>query len=438
MIVVSWIVDFISTIIEVGSMMFFCGFFADRDKLRKKHWMITGVTVLFAIAIWLQHQVILFSEFSFINWIVIAVVAIFIFRKRLLLASALSCCVAALNILLDLAMCYLVSWICGISTSVVLDENSIYRMIVIIFSKVLVLLIMLLLYLMMHKTAHMPMKYLVILGAAMVVIFFVAGVSVLGVVNLEPNEADIFPVLFYFVTLLFLVAVFFFMIKLVKHYEERERYAIIKSRNDMLESSLQETKRTFEQWRRSIHDYKNTIHALYMLANAGNMEELKAYLEKENETLKQQVFYTHTGNSFVDAIVYAKSNLAKEKGIPFRVIGMLPESCSVSGIHLATILGNLIDHALEAGAGEENPFVELRFKTHGSMLMLYVSNALTPELKLEGTAKARKEYHGIGLSSVKALIRQYHGTLDIEQKKGVVTASVLLECFGKSYEKGKE
>ena len=428
MTVMNWIVDFISTIIEVLSLMFFCGFFVDRDKLRKKLRLIVVCSVAMACIVLIEHQFVMFSKLSILHWIAIAIIFMLIFRKRIILSMVLAGCIITLSSALDFIMCYLVAFIFDVAMPSVLDENSIYRILVIIFSKALTLSLVLLLYLMLDKTLNIPVQYLLLLGSAIFLVFFAVNISIFETIDLKSGEFNIFPILFYLISILFLIAIFYFIIKIVHYYEERKKYAVINSRNEMLENSLQETKRTFEQWRRSIHDYKNTIHALYTLANAGNMEELKAYLEKENETLKQQVFYTHTGNSFVDAIVYAKSNLAKEKGIPFRVIGMLPESCPVSGIHLATILGNLIDNALEASAGEANPFVELKFKVCGSMLLLYVSNAFTPELKLEGTAKAKKEYHGIGLSSVKALIRQYHGALEVEQINGVVTASVLFSC----------
>ncbi len=426
--IASWIIDFISTVIEVVSAMVFVGFFTDSDKLKRKQRFVLLFSVLMAVIVWIVHQITLFSAMAFINWIIIGTICVFVFRKRALLASVLMCCFIAIVIGLDLCMTYLVAFICQVPTSVIMDENSIYRIMVIIFSKMLMILMILILHLFLHKVTNMPLKYLIILGAATFLVFITINVSVFSVMNLEAHELSLFPILFYAVSISFLFAVFYFIIKITGYYEEKEQYAVLNTRNEMLERSLQETNCTFEAWRHSIHDYKNTIGALYLLANDGKIDELKQYLEKEDQMLKQQVFYTHTGNSFVDAIVYAKSNIAEDQGIRFTVVGTLPEGCSISGIHLASILGNLLDNALEASRDEEEPFIELKFLFNKEMLTIFVNNAFTPKLNLERTSKKKKDYHGIGLSSVRKLLDKYNGNFEIDQVNGVVRASVYLPC----------
>ncbi|WP_221934336.1 hypothetical protein, partial [Klebsiella pneumoniae] len=89
---------------------------------------------------------------------------------------------------------------------------------------------------------------------------------------------------------------------------------------------------TFELWRQSIHDYKNDIIALTQLAEDEKLEEIKAFLQKENKLIEQKMFYIKTGNSVVDAIINTKQNIAEKQNIVFVVNVKLPPSIVLSDI----------------------------------------------------------------------------------------------------------
>ena len=52
----------------------------------------------------------------------------------------------------------------------------------------------------------------------------------------------------------------------------------------------------------------------------------------------------------------------RKKGITFIVNAAIPKKCCVREIDMSNILGNLIDNAMEASQGEEEPYIDLTIR----------------------------------------------------------------------------
>lgn len=195
----------------------------------------------------------------------------------------------------------------------------------------------------------------------------------------------------------------------------------------MLQKSLDETEQAFQLWRTSVHDYKNHVIALRQLAEDENMEGIKEYLNRENKLIQKKMFYIKTGNSIVDAIVNTKQRLAEEKGITFIVNATIPKKCCVSEIDMSNILGNLIDNAMEASQGEEEPYIDLTIRQKKAFLVIKVINQYSRDFSkgLE-TTKENQEFHGIGIGSVKSIVKKYEGEFSIDKKGIEVIAKILI------------
>ena len=96
----------------------------------------------------------------------------------------------------------------------------------------------------------------------------------------------------------------------------------------------------------------------------------------------------------------------------------------VSNLDIANILGNLIDNALEALYKEENPYIEITIKQEKSFLIINIKNKCTKLIGLEDlkTNKCNPEFHGIGLKSVRSIVKKYDGQIlfDIKNEEFIV------------------
>ncbi|MDE6834174.1 MAG: ATP-binding protein [Ruminococcus sp.] len=203
------------------------------------------------------------------------------------------------------------------------------------------------------------------------------------------------------------------------YYDNLQKFKLIQLKNTMLEQATNETKETFELIQNSLHDYKHNIIYLQALADNNDIDGIKKCLSQQNDFLGKRLFYYKTGNDTVDAMLYIKQKSAESHNITFIINANIPEDCPVSSEHFAVILGNLLDNATEASCMEENPFIEVRINKLEEYFWIIVSNKCTNlNLSLK-TSKPEKHLHGIGLNSVKHIVKHYNGelTIDTENEK---------------------
>lgn len=223
---------------------------------------------------------------------------------------------------------------------------------------------------------------------------------------------------------------FYFVIKTGESYEQQQKAELIEMKNRMLQKSLDETEQAFRLWKSSMHDYKNNMIALTQFANDGNLEGIRTYLKQENKIIGKRMFYIRTGNAVVDTLVNTKQSFAEEKGITFVVNAAIPDNCSINEIDMVRILGNLIDNAIEASAGEDEPYIDLVIRLEKKFIVIKIVNKYSREFSkgLE-TTKQQKRFHGIGIGSVKSIVKKYGGEFSIQKQGNEVVANVLIPDF---------
>ena len=108
----------------------------------------------------------------------------------------------------------------------------------------------------------------------------------------------------------------------------------------------------------------------------------------------------------MDAIVNTKQRLSEEKGITFIVNAAIPKKCCVREIDMSNILGNLIDNAMEASQGEEEPYIDLTIRQEKTFLVIKIINQYSRDFSENlKTTKKKQKFHGIGIRSEKALLQ---------------------------------
>lgn len=214
-----------------------------------------------------------------------------------------------------------------------------------------------------------------------------------------------------------------FFFKMQKSRQEAELY---NRENELLKRSLKEQEITFSQWRKNIHDYKNTILAMDSLAEQGEYGKLSEFLSEEKQRFMHRAEYIRTGNSTADTVINTKLSVAKESGITFTVNARFPEQCRVSDIDLARILGNLLDNALEASQRESEAFIDMKVSAVGEMLIINIVNKCTAPPADTVTRKPDRHRHGIGLKSVRDTSEKYNGQFELAFEKGKAIATVMI------------
>ena len=99
--------------------------------------------------------------------------------------------------------------------------------------------------------------------------------------------------------------------------------------------------------RRLRHDFRQHLHVIAGLTEAGQLEEMKSYLHKYESELSEQRSAL-CANAAVDALAGHYDNEAKQQATPIEWKLELPRQLPLPEADLCTVLGNLLENALHA------------------------------------------------------------------------------------------
>lgn len=418
-----WGIEYMAVYVEIFMSCIFCGTFLAKEKLSEQRELTKILSMIGAAVVCLLNS---YKLFSYINFLAVVFLYILfqkiLYKRQLFLSVALSLIYCAILSATDFLTVYTASIILQADSSCLLNQHSIIRSAVLVFSKVVLILVITGIDKISRIQSGFSRKYIGIMGICSLFVLFMNVYMVQGNMSNQEMKSILF-----FSMLSIEVLIFYLVCKFTENYEKQQIVSLVELKNEMLQKSLDETEQTFQMWRASIHDYKNNIISLTQLVEDGNIEEIRRYLQKENRMLDKKMFCIKTGNSVVDAIVNTKQNLAEKKNIVFYVNAAISERCLVKAIDIANILGNLIDNAIEACEGKENAYVDIAVREEKKFLVIKVANFYTGELpKNMHSTKKDKVWHGIGIKSVKSMVEKYDGQYEIKSKQGEVVTSILL------------
>lgn len=199
----------------------------------------------------------------------------------------------------------------------------------------------------------------------------------------------------------------------------------------LMEKHYEEVQNMYQQMRAWRHDYKNHLQVMKAHLELGEYQELADYIDYLNEELVQIEQVIKTGNVMLDAILNSKISLARSKNIAVNVKVVLPPKLSVTEYDLGTVLGNLLDNAIEGcetqAEGEER-FLRVYLGVLKEQLYLSVTNSHHTEMKREnGHYRSTKAAdRGLGLMSVDKIVKRNKGFVNRQYDEEIFATEVLL------------
>lgn len=201
---------------------------------------------------------------------------------------------------------------------------------------------------------------------------------------------------------------------------------------EILERDYQALSRTYEDNAKLYHDLHNHIEAIYQCLTQGDTQEAIRYCEDLRTPVREISQTVWTGDKAIDYLISSKMALAEQEQIRTKVNIEYPHNTNIRSVDLTTILGNLLDNALDAAkaAPDKVRFLNLTIRRINAMLIIKVENGYGNVPKQENgnliTSKAEKASHGWGLKSVQTAADRYDGTITTDYKDGVFQSVVTL------------
>ena len=230
-----------------------------------------------------------------------------------------------------------------------------------------------------------------------------------------------------------LFGIFLLLYEMYRVAKEYTRSSQLDRENQLLaveSRRYMELRSYLEQTRHLRHDFRQHLHVISGLTEAGRLDELKSYLSQYESELSD-ARPTLCANAAVDALAGHYDYEARRQGIPVEWKLELPRFLPLPEADLCTILGNLLENALHASQKlppEERQVKVLARMLSPAMMGLMVENRYDGVLKKQGGIlhSTKHDGQGIGLVSVETAVHRYNGNLTVETGGNVFRANVLL------------
>ncbi|GGN36149.1 histidine kinase [Streptomyces kronopolitis] len=200
---------------------------------------------------------------------------------------------------------------------------------------------------------------------------------------------------------------------------------------ERLGRELDGTRGLIDALRAQDHEHANRLHTLLGLLELGLHEEAVDFVTQavgvHRATAEQVTERIH--DPLLAALLVGKATVATERGVSLSISpdAYLPDRL-VDPHSLVTVLGNLVDNALDAASGGRDALVEVEVCTVDRTAVLRVSDngpgvpeARRAEIFTEGWTTKEPPAHGqrgIGLALVRRLAERYGGSAEVGERPG--------------------
>ncbi|MCH5248478.1 MAG: GHKL domain-containing protein [Lachnospiraceae bacterium] len=216
------------------------------------------------------------------------------------------------------------------------------------------------------------------------------------------------------------------------------------------EKYYKDLEKLHEQYDIFIHDMKHTMRTIAALSEEGNCEEISHIIGQMRIAIGNIDEQLICSNKILNALFNERKGYAKDNGVDLYL--EISEPLFLQGIDeldLITLMGNLLDNAIEAekssdkpgevccymrtaGSGRhiviqvENSFLEKRRSEVEPVEMKSRKQSENQQIDMENSRMNIGERHGIGLKSVNEVVKRYGGILDNYQSDGKYIVKIIL------------
>ena len=196
---------------------------------------------------------------------------------------------------------------------------------------------------------------------------------------------------------------------------------------ELIQKYYLEVENMYQKMRGWRHDYRHHIQTMKVHIANGELKEIGAYLDMLDDDLTNVETVIKTGNRMADAILNSKLSLAAQKEIKIKAEANIPVSLTVSELDLCTVIGNLLDNAMDASMElpVEERLIRIYMEMKGNYLYISVTNTAGGKKK-NNFRTTKGEGHGFGLKRIDMIVEKYGGYITRASEDGAFSTEVLL------------
>ena len=229
--------------------------------------------------------------------------------------------------------------------------------------------------------------------------------------------------------------IFFLYNKLSKAFEENIKSALHSQEKEYYYTQCHLMQESVEQVKAVRHDMKLHLATAKKYVASNRVNEAADYLDSLLSSVEESEIYSDTGNIAFDSIINFKLNEAKADNVKPDITVHIPPVLNIEIADVVTILGNLLDNALDAVAKTDDKRIKLDIYFDKGGLFINISNTFDGEVKyVEGQAgdkngivsRKTEKGHGYGLKNIRKSVEKYNGDMDIKYEGNIFSVEILV------------
>lgn len=224
----------------------------------------------------------------------------------------------------------------------------------------------------------------------------------------------------------------FFMLSILNNsHKAAEELSVLKQQDEIRKQYAENVKYRYDEIKRIRHDMKQSYTVLETLLSDNRTSEAMEYICAGRLALAKTEVLIDVGNDFVNSILNSKLSTAKQLGIEV-ICSSVKDISGIEAVDLCTLLGNLLDNAIEAAEQclSENRLIEVKITNSDEKLIIHVTNSIKASVLNENSellsTKKNPLEHGFGVRSIRLIAKKFSGTVNYYEEDNTLSCRVIL------------
>lgn len=257
-------------------------------------------------------------------------------------------------------------------------------------------------------------KFLVIIPISSIVICCIA-INIIQ--NSKNNLVNIMCMVIIIMTITSNILMFKMFFKVIDTLSDNYEKEMLLQEAEAKEQYYKEVEKSNREVRKIKHDFKNML-----LAICGNYKEKNKISEEISKIIKQldeSDKKIYTSNVVINTIINNKISQAEKLNVKTEVNIKIPKSVSFDYKDAGILLGNILDNAIEAceRINQDRRWIQIDIFHQRSILFIKVCDGkIKNSVNINKSSKSNVHNHGIGVTSINAVVKKYDGYVEFVDK----------------------
>ena len=190
---------------------------------------------------------------------------------------------------------------------------------------------------------------------------------------------------------------------------------LLKEKMEFDRRRYEESEAVWENIRKVRHDMKNHISVIAGYSKNNDCKAVNSYIDSILPSVESMGNFIQSENSVLDYLINSKLSVLKNTEVV--VSGIVDSFKDIEDIDLASVIGNVLDNAVEAQEHVQGTKrIELSFTTVNDTRMIVCKNTVAKSVlesnKELNSTKSNPEDHGLGHKIVQSVLAKYEGWAD--------------------------